>query len=166
MALGGDFHLTLPSNTITHIFDDQNTSSNYEIPLPTPIEFGEATFEVALTEILFPLTWYNIPDDMRTIAFQWIIGGEHRTDFAFRERKIPLGHYKTPELLIRAIDSSKPKEFHGSIFVNPVNNLVHVSMPSWHGMCMDIRLALLLGFQSTLSHNQPLIRGKASVCGV
>ena len=160
MSSDGDFHLTLPSNTITHIFDDKNTSSNYEIPLPTPIEFGEATCEVALTAILFPHTWYNIPEEMRTLAFQWMLGREHGTDVAFRERKIRLGHYETPELLVRAIDSSKPKEFHGSIFVIPVNNLVHVSMPSCHGLWVDKRLALLLRFRSTLSLNQPLIREK------
>ena len=141
-----DFHLTLPSNTITHIFDDKNTSWNYKIPLPMLTEFGEATFEAALTEILFPHTRYNIPDEMRSIAFQWMLGGEHVTDVAFRERKIPLGHYETPELLVRAIDTSKPREFHRSIYVNPENNLVHVSMPSWIGMWMGKNLVLLLGF--------------------
>ena len=111
MSSDGDLHVTLPSNTITHIFDDKNNSSNFEIPLPTPFEFGETRFEVALTKIQFPHTWYNIPEEMRTIVFQWMRGGEHGVTVVNRERKHPLGHYATPELLVGAIDSEKPKDY-------------------------------------------------------
>ena len=128
MSSGGDFHITLPSNTITHIFDEKNTSSNFEIPLPTPLDFGETTFEVALTEIQFPHTWYNIPEEMCTIAFQWMRGSEHRVTLVDRERKIPPGHYATPELLVGAIDSEKLKDYKGRIFINSVNNLVHIAV--------------------------------------
>ena len=147
MSSGGDFHITLPRNIITHIFDDKNTSSNFEIPLPTPLEFGETTFEVALTEIQFPHTWYNIPEEMRTIAFQWMRGGEHGVTVIARERKIPPRHYATPKLLVGAIDSEKPKDYKGGIFINTVNNLEHIAVARWQAFRLDKRLAPLLRFE-------------------
>ena len=57
--MSGDFYVVLPSNTKTDIFQD-NKTGDYEISLPRAMEFGGATYEVALCEIHFPHTWLNI----------------------------------------------------------------------------------------------------------
>ena len=68
---------------------------------------------MALAEILFPHTWHNTPEDMRSVAFQWMAGGQHGTDKGFKNRKIPLGFYGVAEELVDAIDSLKPRDFKG-----------------------------------------------------
>ena len=143
----GDFHITLPSNVITDAFPN-NTSSDYEIPLPTAIDFGGSTYEVALAEIFFPHTWYNIPDTLRTVSFRWIGRAANVGLKKFsRDKEIPPGYYGTAQELVKALESLKPDDYKGRFSLNPVNNLVQITAVAWQEVWMDKRLAQILGFK-------------------
>ena len=55
------FHVILPSNSSMNTFSD-NKVNYYVIALSNRIELDE-TWELALSEILFQRTWYNIQED-------------------------------------------------------------------------------------------------------
>ena len=57
------FYLALPSNASAHIYRN-NQSSDYTTNFPKPIELSEA-WEVGLSEITYPHSWYNIKDKNR-----------------------------------------------------------------------------------------------------
>ncbi len=159
MSSSSGFQVTLPSNTQTSVFPN-NTTSDYEIPLLNPIDFGGVAFEVALTEIFLPHTWYNIPEEMRTVVFQWVPYGKDGRAKHTKEKKIPQGHYETAEELVNVIDSLKPQEFKGKIFLRPVNNLVHISMVGWQALFIEKRLAALLGFRENLDEQHLYVSTK------
>jgi hypothetical protein len=54
------FYLTLPSNASADVYRN-NKSLNYTTNFPKPIGLSEA-WEVGLSEITYPYSWYNIKD--------------------------------------------------------------------------------------------------------
>ena len=55
------FYVTLPSNASLNVFKN-NTSSSYQVDLAQHIDL-EGPWEVALAEISYPHTWFNVPID-------------------------------------------------------------------------------------------------------
>lgn len=58
------FFVTLPSNSSMEKFED-NTLSNYRVELNNDLHLPGGQWEVALSEIQFPMTWYNVKDSLR-----------------------------------------------------------------------------------------------------
>lgn len=63
----GGFYITLPSNASHNVFKD-NTSDNFRVDLAQHIDL-DGQWEVAVTEISYPHTWYNIPQE--EAYFEW-----------------------------------------------------------------------------------------------
>ena len=93
--MSGDYNVVLPLNTKTDIFQD-NKTGDYEISLPRAMEFGGATYEVALCEIHSPHTWLNIKPPMLSVTFTALenekMWGERHIEC---HRKIDEGYYET-----------------------------------------------------------------------
>lgn len=61
------FYVTLPSNASLNVFKN-NTSSSFREDLAQYLHLDGA-WEVAVTEISYPYTWFNLPNDMA--YFEW-----------------------------------------------------------------------------------------------
>lgn len=61
------FYITLPSNASLNVFKD-NKSSSYRVDLAQHIDL-EGEWQVALSEISYPHTWFNIPNE--NAYFEW-----------------------------------------------------------------------------------------------
>lgn len=57
----GGFYVTLPSNADLNVFKN-NTISSYCVNLARHINL-EGSWQVAFTEISYPHTWHNVPED-------------------------------------------------------------------------------------------------------
>lgn len=55
------FYLTLPSNSSKSIFPE-NKLNSYKVKLPRLLPISQGKWEVGLSEIQFPKSWYNLTD--------------------------------------------------------------------------------------------------------
>jgi hypothetical protein len=62
----GDFYLTAPSNASLDVFPD-NTLTSFKIRTVKPIDL--AKYQVALTEIQYPYSWFNVRNASMQIKF-------------------------------------------------------------------------------------------------
>lgn len=62
-----DFYITLPSDASMEIFPD-NTQSSFRTKLSAPLVLSSDDWEVGLTEIFIPKTWYNIDTHNNTYS--------------------------------------------------------------------------------------------------
>lgn len=89
-----DFYLTLPSN----VYGANNITSNYQTELPQTLDLP-GQWEVALTEILYPYSWYNVgfnsPDDGKIVV---------QLDSHIEVVEIPLKEYPTITNLVKTIN--------------------------------------------------------------
>ena len=107
------------------IFPD-NTVAHYRVHLPHPLEFADEQ-EVALTGLIYPLTWYNFPtgrDYWFTCQFRsgCELQPDHATspgpeidgertppdehDDVIRVMRLRPGYYDSPQRVVRALNNS------------------------------------------------------------
>ena len=67
------FYVTLPSNVRLKGRDDNNTNSNFVTKLSRPLGLRAAQWEVGLSEISYPKSWYNVRD----CVFDCYVGWDH-----------------------------------------------------------------------------------------
>lgn len=95
------FYLTLPSNSILCNSSSCDTSSlnDYRIRLPHKIQLFNGTWEVGLSEIIYPHTWFNITgaDD------DWIVFQVASLSYGTRVH-LPHGFYATTNQMLTAIN--------------------------------------------------------------
>ena len=70
MEATSDFYIVLPSNVTSDEFPN-NTTSDYSTALPVPLKLRQGKWEVALVELHFPHTWYNITSDNNRITAEY-----------------------------------------------------------------------------------------------
>lgn len=70
-----DFYITLPSDASMEIFPD-NTQSSFRTKLSAPLVLSSDDWEVGLTEIFIPKTWYNV--DTHNNAYSVTLDVEER----------------------------------------------------------------------------------------
>ncbi|KAF0036501.1 hypothetical protein F2P81_011813 [Scophthalmus maximus] len=73
---GEGFYVNLPSNASLSVFKN-NTSSNYQTDLAQHVDLA-AVREVALTEITYPHTWFNLPEEDAHFEWRRNNGEKHR----------------------------------------------------------------------------------------
>lgn len=103
-----DFYLTLPSNSSGDIFSN-NTQSEYRTKLSSQ-RILEGQWEVALCEIRYPCTWYNIPRDHLWFQFK---GAEEQE---LQRYTISNRYYHSIEELIEAIQKALSVPFPAVMF--------------------------------------------------
>lgn len=92
-----DFYLTLISNSSMNYFPDNKTNS-FTVHLPSYITLN-GKWEVALVEIHYPFTFFNITDNNNTIYIKY-----HNDDDSYVE-KLDTGYYDDINDLIKIINS-------------------------------------------------------------
>lgn len=144
-----DFYIVLPSNTITNVFQN-NLSSEYEIPLPKPLEFGQVPWEVALVELFYPHTWENIHSPFLSVKF-----GALSTEgkLQYYKEKLASGYYSKVEDLVNEINSLKPEQFNGKLSVNKANKRIKIRLHTGEAIEFHPIMAKLLGFNDTFYIN-------------
>ena len=93
--------LTLPSNSSMDIYPE-NKVSDYTVHLPKEINFS-GSWELGLSEILYPNTWYNIDTNQCFIYYQ-------RGDLEL-VAVLPPGYYQQPQYVVRQILQEMRREF-------------------------------------------------------
>lgn len=89
------FYLTLPSNSSLEFFPD-NTLTHYFTKLPHPIDLSGGQWEVGLSEIQYPHTWYNIQGEEGWVAIE--------IDGVVLNAVLRAGFYSSPEILVKRME--------------------------------------------------------------
>ena len=147
---GEDFYITLPSNSSISYYPD-NTLANFRTKLPQPIHL-DVSYEVALTEIHFPVTWGSFQGEDSVISerFKDRRGISHQTYIV-----IPSGKYPSVGVLTAAINNFLKKNKDGGeeaarshIFTyDAITNRVTVYGTRRSEIMFKGRLARMLGFK-------------------
>ena len=134
-----NFYITLPSNVDVKEYPN-NKTSHFFTPLPKEINLtGE--WEVALVEISFPQSWYNVEQNVNKIIYGTISIQNRHTKTIY----IPTGYYKNAEDLIKTINknisSNKIK-----IQYNTFNEKTYLTLSQNYRITFHQNLARMLGF--------------------
>src|SRR6266516_2215296 len=160
------FYLTLPSNSSQQFFPD-NMLTEFTTKLPSTIEFANE-WEVGLAEIMFPRSWYTIPEegaiievDYRKCDSKW---GTSITERLERGEDIPAeelyniakiklrdGFYKTMEDIQQELKMSTKAAFDAvrvdktinvpAFNYNHISKRMYITLPP--GMRINFTLSLL-----------------------
>lgn len=97
------FYLFLPSDCdVKGIFIEENKRSNYKVPLPDPVDMGNDSWEVGLSEIFVPNYIHNIFPPFNVIELGWKTRYNETVDFRL---PIPPGTYDAGQLASAINDS-------------------------------------------------------------
>ena len=131
------FYVTLPSDSSMNYFPE-NKISHYITHLPTPIELL-GSWEVALTQIIYPHTWYNVNEHNNLFGYD--IGNGKMVG-----RRIPPGYYNSTSEIVNAmkVEDQKPNIFFD---FNDNTKKVRISVREKARVCLEDGLAQLLGFE-------------------
>lgn len=131
--------MTLPSDNSMAYFPE-NKISHYITRLPSPLEL-QGEWEVALTQFIYPHTWYNVNDNNNLIGFD--LG-----DGKVIGRRLPPGFYKTVPDILNAIAL---EEFHDKITFkfNDSTKRVKIKVKGNARVILHDGLCQMLGFKPT-----------------
>ena len=98
----GDFYMTLPSNSSTDVYPDNNPGHFYT---KLPQTYFLSGYEVGLAEIQFPNTYSNVKDDL------WIYY-KHDYDVGLQHYILPAGLYDSSTTIIRELNQLLENKKH------------------------------------------------------
>lgn len=122
------FSIVLPSNSSMEMFPDNKTSS-YKVVLPHTLKVDRERYEVALSEIQFPVTWYNMREG-KNFFVKTVHNVTDKEFYSYYERNdmiplakehkfkptpgtvkvtIPPGHYSKPEEIVTLLNEKESK---------------------------------------------------------
>lgn len=133
------FYITLISDSSRRFFPD-NKISQFTTQLPSAIELTNGAWEVALVDIIYPHTWYNIRKDNNLFGFD--LG-----DGKLQGRRLPPGCYETIPDILNAIriDSLRNKiEFN----YHSVTKRVKFKTEGMAKFVLKEGMAELMGFEA------------------
>lgn len=102
--MSNQFYVTCPSNSSMDIYPN-NTLTNFTTKLNVPLEL-DGDYEVGLSEIQYPLSWYNVRP-----RFNYIVIRKEGAKVGSRKNmvqnvvNVKPGYYKTIESLVHEINS-------------------------------------------------------------
>jgi len=124
------FYLTLPSNSSSNYYPD-NTLTRFITKLPSSVSLS-GDWEVALSEIHFPRTWYTVKKGGETITVECVVpesdivypspgrtrlalfppGGEAKViDIQMIDVKLQGGYYETMQDVVKEMNTVMVREF-------------------------------------------------------
>lgn len=133
------FYVTLPSDSSLRYFSG-NKISHFITQLPSPINLiGE--WEVGLSEIIYPHSWYNVNETNNTFFYD--IG-----DGKLVKKSLEVGYYESPYDIITTIHSLIPKT-STKYTLNYNKNSKRIKAHASQGASLHLqKLSTLLGFRS------------------
>ncbi len=107
--MNNQFYLTLPSNAANvrgdGTGDNRNTLAEFCVQLPQRVSVG-LDYEVALCEILYPRSWYNLlVSDDRTMGLRELDLSKEGSKWKLAHYTIPAGYYDNVQDLIVMMNS-------------------------------------------------------------
>lgn len=122
------------------IFPD-NTLSNFKVKLPEIINLS-GEWEVGLSSITFPHSWYSITDVNQTFFYDDGTG-------AFLPAKINKGYYNSGKEVVQAISDTLKSRGVKNIMIQfkDISEKVHIRLKGTSRVAFENHLALLLGFE-------------------
>ena len=135
-----EFYISLPSNVNSPEFPN-NTTSNFKTVLLKTINLT-GNWEVALTEISFPQSWYNVKNYMTEIKIANI---NDQSDYSIIH--FPYGYYKNIEELINTINNNMPSHINSFIYNHRQQKTI-LKIKSNYKIRLHSELAAILGFYS------------------
>jgi hypothetical protein len=149
------FYVTLPSNSSMDFFPN-NTLSTYVTKLPQPFDL-KGEWEVGLSEIQFPITWYNVDEKEAQLYCVALHDGESMELVSWKNISPPHGHYANAESLIKQINDAigsneKMVDFPIRFEYNEISKKITMrfeneDVSSTTYLVMSKSLAELLGFE-------------------
>ena len=102
------FYMVLPSNVKYEV--SRNTASHFITPLARALELPSKDWEVALVEVNYPYSFYNILPPINKLQF-----GRSNSDATVQvvSRYLEVGFYRSLNKLIAVINSKKPNSMRG-----------------------------------------------------
>lgn len=144
----GDFSIILPSSSSLNVFP-KNKTGEFSVYLPKKITLN-GEWEVALTEIQYPNTQFNVTVNNNCITFV----NEEPSDIRKWYFCIPQKRYYNIETLIEAVNKACKSKAHNNLLEyipekNKVRVLHHLINSIHTGIYLENKLALQLGFLPT-----------------
>lgn len=147
------FYLTLPSNSSSKYYPD-NTLTRFVTKLHSSISLT-GQWEVGLCEIAFPRTWYTVDE----VGSYFEIYGS-----SYGKLKIHHGYYDSVHDVVTEMNKACEDEakrnpiFIGPIFeCNEITRIVSINMPNAILVVFPRTLMDILGFETDLIHNTPVL---------
>ena len=106
--MNNQFFIILPSNSSMDLFPN-NKTSNFKVNLPNNLELNCSKWEVALSEIQFQHTWYNIREG-RNVIVKDLNSHENETVGVKTKITIPAGHYSSVEDILSKLNRNNYTE--------------------------------------------------------
>lgn len=145
------FHVYLPSNTKTG-----NSTNNFTVDLPETIQLT-GDWEVALEEILYPYSWFNLTGENRNNTFRLVTmepDDKGVLSTRYTTCTIPIRHYAHIEELLSIMNDAlqaKAKEANWQSNVEIRYDIVYGRVVFEHGLhdnlLLNDRLAYMLGYK-------------------
>ena len=141
MSSSTQFYVTLPSNASLSLYPD-NTLSSYTTRLVDQINLT-GNWEVAITEIHYPFSWYNVTDDNNSFAYS--SNGRFQV-----YGKIKPGYYSSIEEVVRGITEKLTEDGRSNIniSVDKISGKVHIRLRSKAYIYFNDQLYRMLGLPS------------------
>ena len=135
------FYVTLPNTSSSQFFPD-NKLSSFTTNLHTPLRLN-GDWEVALVEINYPRTWYNVSGDTCKVYYT----STH--DQELKSVKIPPGYYETVEEILYELRKTLPphilKDVH--MYVKSQSRKLVINCSNGSAIKFNETLARMLGFE-------------------
>lgn len=138
------FYLTLPSNSSQQLYPD-NTLTHYQVQLAKAVEL-EGRWEVGLSEIQYPHTWYNVRERDGVMKLQTTPEGPVYTTI------LKAGLYPTARKLVRSLNAMNemiPENRNILFFYDGITKKVTVDVAEGAWLELSAALKILLGITQT-----------------
>ena len=146
-----EYYIVLPSNVISEEFPN-NKTNNYSTSLPSNLELGGNGWEVCLSEITYPHSWYNIDVNCFIEIINVVSSTLQGKEVINRSRDravVPPGYYNDGYEIIDILNDLLRFRGKSSRFnYNASNNIISVSIVGGEHIKLNTDFAAILGFGS------------------
>ena len=137
------FYVTLPSTSSSKYFPD-NKLSTFTTRLHIPIRLT-GDWEVALVEISYPRTWYNVAGDTCKVYYR------RGDDEQMKSVKIPAGYYETAEEILYELRKTLPPSIMADVhfYIKSLSRKFVINCGNGASIKFNETLARMLGFEES-----------------
>lgn len=136
--------MVLPSNVNAEEFPD-NTTSHFITPFAKPLELDKDNWSVALTEISYPHTWYNVNSDINKIT---LFNLENGATIQRRVYRFEPGYYTGAQLAKVITECMNSLNFRSTIKYKLESNKMMLSLEINEGIMFQKDLAVMMGWHN------------------
>lgn len=143
MSALNDFYVTLPSNVTSKVHN--NKTSHFFTELPKPIELDKESWEVALVEIDYPRSWYNVQQNAYKVTFSKFLV-DNSTVMYKQPIVLKHGYYIEEREILREIEETKNPTFKTRISYDNVSRKTFIRLADRESITISKPLSQMIGF--------------------